>query len=89
MEAQLESCLVASGNTYNPCLIVLRQKGYEMWMEKGDDGSLWFAKKGSQTFLAYTGPELLGLVTLWEQLGQAWNQQGPDIYSELIEKLEE
>jgi hypothetical protein len=89
MEAQLESCLVASGNTYNPCLIVLRQKGYQLWLEKSDNGSLWCAKKGDQSFMAYTGPELLGLVELWEQLGKNWNQQKPDIYSELVDKLQD
>jgi len=90
MATQLESCLIASGNTYNPSLVVLRQKGYEVWLEKGDKGddeSLWCAKKGDQSFLAYTGPELLGLVALWEHLGRNWNQQKPDIYSELIERL--
>jgi hypothetical protein len=89
MDTQVESCLVASGNTYNPSLIVLRQKGYEIWLEKADNGSLWCAKKGEQSFLAYTGPELLGLVVLWEHLGKNWNQQQPDIYGDLIEHMEE
>jgi hypothetical protein len=89
VETQVGSCLVASGNTYNPCLIVLRHKGYELWLEKGDSGSLWCAKKGDQSFLAYSGPELLGLVALWEHLGQNWNQQQPDIYSELLDKMED
>ncbi len=31
---QVQSSLVASGNTYNPSLVVLRQKGYELWLEK-------------------------------------------------------
>ena len=89
METQVEACLVASGNTYNPCLIVLRKKGYEVWLEKGDTSSLWCAKKGDQRFLAYTGPELLGLATLWETLGNNWNQQDPDIYSELIDRIDD
>ncbi len=89
METQTQSALVASGNTYNPSLIVLRNKGYDLWLEKGDNGSLWCAKKGEHHFLAYSGPELLGLVALWEQFGQDWNQQKPDIYGELIEKLQE
>jgi hypothetical protein len=83
------SSLVASGNTYNPSLIVLRKKGYDLWLEKGTNGTLWCAKKGEHCFLAYTGPELLGLVGLWEHLGSTWNQQQPDIYSELIDKMEE
>ena len=89
MDTQVESCLVASGNTYNPSLIVLRQMGYELWLEKGENGSLWCAKKGDQSFMAYTGPELLGLAALWEPLGKNWNQQKPDIYSDLIDKMEE
>ena len=47
------------------------------------------AKKGDKTFLAYTGPELLGLVVLWQHLGENWNQQKPDIYGELADKMED
>lgn len=89
MEMRLEKSLVASGNTYNPCLIVLRNKGYDLWLEKGEEQTLWCARKGDQSFLAYSGPELLGLVVLGEQLGDDWNQQKPDIYEELIEKMED
>jgi hypothetical protein len=88
METNVQTSLVASGNTYNPGLIVLRNKGSDLWLEKGEDGSLWCAKKGDQSFLAYTGPELLGLVTLWENLGEDWNQQRPDIFSELIDQID-
>jgi hypothetical protein len=89
MEANVQTSLVASGNTYNPSLIVLRSKGYDVWLEKGENGSLWCAKKGDQSFLAYTGPELLGLAVLWESLGEDWNQQKPDLYSELIDRMED
>lgn len=88
MATRTTTSLVASGNTYNPSLIVLRDKGYEIWLEKGETGSLWCARKGGQDFLAYSGPELLGLVALWEQLGEAWNQQVPDVYAELLEAME-
>ncbi len=86
---QAQSSLVASGNTYNPSLIVLRQKGYDLWLEKGEPGNLWCARKGDHSSLAYTGPELLGLVVLYEQLGDDWNQQQLDIYGELIDRMEE
>ena len=85
----IQSSLVASGNTYNPSLIVLQQKGYDLWLEKAEDGSLWCARKGDQSFLAYSGPELLGLVVLWEHLGENWNQQRPDILGELTDKMDE
>jgi len=84
----VQTSLVASGNTYNPSLIVLRDKGYELWLERGADGTLWCARKGDQNFLAYSGPELLGLVVLWEHLGENWNQQSPEVYSELIDRRE-
>jgi hypothetical protein len=89
VETALRSSLVASGNTYNPSLIILREKGYDLWLERGEDGSLWCAKKGGQSFLAYSGPELLGLVVLWEHLGEDWNQQTPNIYGELIDRMED
>jgi hypothetical protein len=89
METNVQSSLVASGNTYNPSLIVLRDKGYELWLENGVNGSLWCAKKDQHCFLAYSGPELLGLVVLWEHLGETWNQQGPDIYGELVDRMED
>ncbi len=88
METIVRSSLVASGNTYNPSLIVLRNKGYDLWLEQADDGStLWCARRGEQSFLAYSGPELLGLVVLREHLGENWNQQNPDIYGELIDRI--
>jgi hypothetical protein len=87
METKVEKSLVSSGNTNNPCLIVLRQKGYELWLEKGEDQTLWCARKDEHRFLAYSGPELLGLVTLWEHFGDDWNRQNPDIYEELIDKI--
>ncbi len=89
METKTRSSLVASGNTYNPSLIVLRQKGYDLWLEEAEDGSLWCAMKGHQSFLAYSGPELLGLVVLWEHLGENWNQQHPDILGELSDKMDD
>ncbi|HET6883341.1 MAG TPA: hypothetical protein VFI31_24540 [Pirellulales bacterium] len=89
MATQTETSLVASGNTYNPSLIVLRNKGYDLWLEKAENGSLWCAKKGEQSFLAYSGPELLGLVTLREALGENWNQQQPDVLGELYEQMDE
>jgi hypothetical protein len=89
METNLQSSVVASGNTYNPSLIVLRNKGYDLWLEKGENGSLWCARKGARRFLAYSGPELLGLVTLWESLGENWNQQDPDLLGELTDRMED
>ena len=89
MEAKVTSSLVAAGNTYNPSLLVLRDKGYDLWLEQGEERLRWCARKGDQNFLAYSGPELLGLVVLREHLGADWNQQRPDIYGELIDRMQD
>jgi hypothetical protein len=75
--------LVAAGNTYNPCLLILTQKGYRLWVEEGEECLLWNAEKAGQSFMAYSPPELLGIVILWEELGENWNRQHPDLISEL------
>jgi hypothetical protein len=89
MEDHVKSNLVAAGNTYNPSLLVLRDKGYDVWLESGEDSLLWCARKGDHGFLAYSGPELLGLVVLWEHLGEDWNQQSPDLLGDLLERTQE
>jgi len=89
MGVDTRTSIVASGNTYNPSLIALREKGYDVWLECGDeDRSLWCARRDDHDFLAYSGPELLGLVTLWEHFGDDWNRQVPDVYGELIERMD-
>ena len=90
METKTRISLVASGNTYNPSLLALRDKGYHVWLEHPDDEdrTLWCAFKDDHDFLAYSGPELLGLVVLWEHFGDDWNRQSPDIYGELIDQME-
>jgi hypothetical protein len=89
METNWPTSLVAAGNTYNPSLIVLRDKGYELWLEVAKNRMLWCAKKGAHRFMAYSGPERLGLVVLWEHLGENWNQQKPDILGELTDRIDD
>lgn len=79
--------LIAAGNTYNPCLLVLHAKGFKIWAEQGCDNLLWNAEKNGCTMHAYSPPELLGIVTLWEMLGENWNKQEPDIIGDVLEKM--
>lgn len=81
--------IAAAGNTNNPCLLILRNAGYDLWLEPTEQGALWCASKDGVHFMGHSGAELLGIVTLWERLGAAWNQQEPDVYSELLENMEE
>ncbi len=78
--------LVAAGNTTNPCLHVLRSKGYELRIEQDEDGhTSYLARKDRREFLAFSAAELLGLVALCELMGDDWNKQDPDILGELLE----
>jgi hypothetical protein len=79
--------LAAFGNTYNPSLLVLKEKGYQLRAETTTDGehTLWTASKGEDSFLGYSPPELLGVVVLWETLGPNWNQQKPNLLGELLD----
>lgn len=80
--------LAAAGNTTNPSLLVLRAKGYDLSVEQeGDDTTVYLARKEGRTFAGYSAAELLGLVTLWEHLGTHWNQQEPDVLSELLDAV--
>jgi len=78
--------LGAAGNTTNPALLVLKTKGYELQIEQeGDEATVYVARRDGREFLGYSAPELLGLVTLWENLGDDWNKQEPDVLTELLD----
>jgi hypothetical protein len=77
--------LTAAGNTYNPCLLLLRDKGYVLSTEQADKRVIWCAEKNSHTFTAFSPPELLGIVVLWESQGAEWNRQQPDILGEVLD----
>lgn len=78
--------LIAFGNTYNPCLQILRTKGYQLVLEQGGKTVEYLANKGDDTFVAHSPPELLGLICLWESRKEQWCQQEPDIMGELAEE---
>lgn len=81
-----------AGNTQNPALITLQQKGYRLWLEPDDpklpepDFLNLNAEKDGRYFSA-TGPEeLLGLVAIWEARGDDWHhhKNEPNLVLELI-----
>ncbi|EAQ78297.1 hypothetical protein [Blastopirellula marina] len=83
------SGISAAGNTSDPCLILLRSRGYHLWLEPTQRGSLWGAEKSGISFTGYSGPELLGVVTHGEAYPGDWNRQSPDIYGDLMELTDE
>jgi hypothetical protein len=80
--------IVAYENTYNPCLLVLKSKGYSVSAEDVDGSLHWFAKKDDSTLMAYSPPELLGLAALIEAFGVNWNQQTPNYLGEILDSSE-
>jgi len=82
--------IIAAGNTYNPCLLVLSTKGYLIFAECLSNGRpLWCAIKDGHEFSAYSPPELLGIVGLWEAFGNNWNRQTPDLVGEILSAISE
>lgn len=81
--------IVAAGNTYNPCLLLLQGKGYQLQAEESGERVLWMARKDDNSFLAYSPPELLGLVILGESFGAEWNRQQPNLLGEVLEQASE
>ena len=79
----------AAGNTWNPCLVILSERGYELSVEGGDDEDaslVWTAIKGERRFSGYSPPELLGIVTLGERFGHDWNVQKPSVLREVLNR---
>lgn len=56
--------IAPAGNTYNPSLLVLQNKGYRLWAENDEDRMLWNAEKDDAVYTGYSPPELLGLVAV-------------------------
>ena len=80
--------LVDAMNTYNPALLVLRRKGYHVWVDPGDEESEdedWRARKDERDFIASDPLRLLGLIAMWEQRGDGWQRSASEagLYDEI------
>ncbi len=69
--------LGSAGNTNGPALYILEVlKGYTMIFDCDDESDYfqWVAVKGEQQFFGCSPEEVLGLVGIYEALGDDWNQ---------------
>jgi hypothetical protein len=78
-------------NTYNPALNILKDKGYLLWLDPGDeddDDEDWWASKDGREFVAADPLRLLALVAIWEALGDAWriSDKRVPLYNEIRER---
>lgn len=84
--------IAEAGTLLNPALFVLEKNGYKLGAYDSSSEKLeqitWFAVKGKRMFIAYDPLKLLGIVSLWENLGDDW-QELPriDLYDELLEEI--
>lgn len=70
--------ITSAGNTANHALEALRAKGYTvvLYPSADEDGSNdYWATKDGRDFIASDPVEVLGLVSLWEQFGDAWRDR--------------
>ncbi len=80
-----------AGNTQNPSLLVLREKGYDLWIEPDEEEESeftdWRAEKDGRQFSATDPNALLGLVAMQEWRGDNWQlkKSEPSISDELFE----
>ena len=74
-----------AANTWDPILLVLRDKGYSVLADTKDSGD-WYAVKEGRRFVASNLIALLGLVALWEHRGDDWflKQDEPSLFDETI-----
>ncbi len=69
--------LGSAGNTQGPALYILEQiKQYTVLFEcyEDSDWTQWVAVKNDNQFFAESPEALLGLVTIYELVGEDWNQ---------------
>jgi hypothetical protein len=86
---QYRHTLTDFGNTYNPALAVIRALGYALRLEKHEDYDQWVAVKNDCQISAHNPLSLLGLVSVWEQFGEQWNEPRDSILDELYDSVVE
>ena len=64
--------LTLAGNSDTACLQAILDKGYEISVKDRGDWFLYIANKDDLEFSATNGPEVLGLISLYEMYGKEW-----------------
>jgi len=80
----------SAGNTYNPALVILEEKGYSLQVELGQDHSIWCAEKDGNHFSASNPLELLAVASIYERFGYDWQAAigNPDILGAVFDAAE-
>lgn len=86
MDMDWKCSLASAGNTDNPALYLLHEEGYELSVNVIEERCLYIAAKDGRRFVGNSGPELLGLVSLWKCFGDdclSAFQEVPDILADI------
>lgn len=82
--------LAEAMNTYNPALLEIKRRGYEISLELTDDGltiSTWKAMKNNIEVFGFNPLSLLGLIVIADQYGENWRQVDTgNLYDEILEQ---
>jgi hypothetical protein len=86
-----ESCRIAdAANTYNWALTIIKSKGYKIFLEPDERedyyGNYW-AIKGQREFIGADPLRLLGIISIWETLGDNWRTQDKLRYENLYDEI--
>jgi hypothetical protein len=74
--------IVDAANTYNLALSIVQDKGYKLFFLPSDSeftNGYFIALKGSRQFIGDDPLRVLGLITLWENTGDDWQNHIPEI----------
>jgi hypothetical protein len=77
-------------NVYNTALLILQQKGFQVWYDERT--SRFWAEKDGWDFTAESPCGLLGVVAIYEFRQPSawreywWREEGPDVYDHLPKK---
>lgn len=67
-------------NLYNKALTIIKRKGFEVFLYPDPEEEVFtrygcfIAKKGGRDFDASDPLRLLGMIQIWEELGDDWNR---------------
>jgi hypothetical protein len=75
--------LTATGNTVVPAILLIRQMGYSLMVNK--EKGYCFAEKNGNSFRADDPVMVLGLIKLYKMKGEHWNASDEEIETVLKE----
>lgn len=85
--------LFGYSNVYNTCILMLRRKGWRVWLEgKGTDAEVLWAERDGWDLVGQNPLELLGLVHIFEHKQPKtfaeywWREDGPQLYQRVPQR---